>query len=147
MRRISSTSRGCTELNFSIPPPPQWDGNLGDVLSFIVQILFWVGTSFLSFIIDLFGALFLSLACLVYAVILSPVTFLLTIIQQSIGSFRQFGPFAPLVGVLVFAGVILILIFVFLLIFRLVTEQVEEDVSGDTEGPGASEAGQVAGEL
>ena len=147
MRRLRSR-RGCTEF---LPPPilapPQWDGNIGDVLSFVLSIVFWLGSAFLSFVVDVFGALFLSLACLVYTVILAPVNFLFAIITQSIPTYRQFGALAPLVGALVFGGVILIVIFTILLVFRLVVSQSESDVSGDTEGPGASEVGEIAGEL
>ena len=147
MRGIASR-RACTELP-STPPPavPQWDGSFNDVLSFIVSVIFWIGTTLLSFLIGIFGALFLSLACLVYAVILAPVNFLLVIIQQSTGSFRQFGALAPIVGALVFVAVILILIFGILMVYRLVVMQSEEDISGKDEGPGASEAGEIAGEL
>ncbi len=146
MRRLASR-RGCTELNFNIPSPPTWDGNLNDILSFILSVVFWLGTAFLSFLVDVFGALFLSLACLVYSVILAPVNFLLVIIQQSTGSFRQFGPLAPIVGALVFSGVIVILIFAILMVYRMVVEQSEQDISGKDEGPGASEAGEIGGEL
>lgn len=147
MRRIRSP-RGCTELPSGPPPSvPTWDGNLNDVLSFILSVIFWLGTTILTFVIDIFGALFLALACLVYAVILAPVNFLLVIIQQSVGSFRQFGPLAPIAGALVFVVVLVILIFGILLVYRLVSMQAPEDLEGKTEGPGASEAGQLAEEL
>ena len=146
MRRLSSR-RGCLDPSFAIPPPPTWDGNLGDLLSFILQVLFWFGEAILAFLVDVFGALFIGLACLVYAALSAPVMFLYAIFQGSVGSYRQFGPLAPVVGALVFGGVIVILAFFILLVYRLVISQSEEDITGNEEGPGAGEVGEIAEEL
>ncbi len=125
-----------------MPNPPGYGGN---PLTFLLMIFEYIVKAILTGLFDLVGGLAVSLACLVADAILAPVNFLYGIFNNSIPSYGQFGPWAPIVAVLVFSVVVIILVMLFVLLFGVIGKQLENDVE-EAEGktpPGTSPEGEI----
>lgn len=131
------------------PPPPHYNGN---VLTFMFTMIEWVFLAIGSFIFDLLGGFGMGLSCLVYDTLTAPIGFFYAVMMASIPSFKQFGPWAPIVGALVLSAVVLILVFLILVLYRIVPEQFETDteqMEGKQPPPteSTSEVGEIASEI
>lgn len=139
----------CLEPNFTLPVLPTWDGTLQGLLVFLVGIGVWVGETFVIFVIDLFGAMFLGLACLVYTIFLAPIGYVSAAFSAGAQAIGGTGIFAPIIGSLVLGVSVLILLFFGLMWYVLVFKQSEkilEEGPAD-ETPGTGETSDIAEEL
>ena len=138
------------DFNATWPPAPApYSGNLPQ---FLLSVIAWAVLAFGSAIFDLVGGLAVGLSCLVFADLNAPTYFLFAIFSRAPASFVQFGPWAPIVGALVFSAVVLILVALFMILYREIPENLEA-TTAQIEGKAppstepTSEAGEVASEL
>lgn len=139
----------CLEPQFSLPALPAWDGTLQGLLVFLVSIGIWIGETFAVFLVDIFGAAFLGMACLVWTIFLAPIGYISAAYSQGAQSIGQLGIFAPIGGAFILGLSVLILIIFILLWYNLVVKQSEKTLEEGPadETPGSGETSDIANEL
>ncbi len=115
----------CDFTPVQMPNPPGYGGN---PLTFLLMIFEYIVKAILTGLFDLVGGLAVSLSCLVADSILAPVNFLYSIFNTAAPTYIQFGPWAPIVGALVFSVVVIILVLLFLFLFGIIGKEGEADV-------------------
>ena len=140
---------GTCDFNPTWPNPPHYNGNL---VGFLLAILEWAILAFGSLLFDLVGFFNDTATTEIYTALLAPVQFLYAVFLGSIPSFAQYGPLGPLLGAVVFSGVVLILVGLFLFLYRdvgtqIITDTEEMEGKSAPSGTPSSEIGVAESEL
>jgi hypothetical protein len=135
-KQIAVAAAACTPTQFSPGNSPVWDGQVGDLGTFLLSEVFWVFSVLGDFILNIFGSLFGGIGCLVWSVFTAPGIFLQTSWNIAVGYLAFAGPFAPILAIAIVGLTIVVLVwFVDFLIreFLIGGEETEEAIVEEAE--------------
>jgi hypothetical protein len=98
---LVATVASCTPQQFSPGNAPTWDGNAGDLGTFLLQEVLWVLSVAGDFMFNIFSDVFEGIGCLIVGSFNGAITFLQTSWSTAASSLTLFGPAAPLIAILI----------------------------------------------